>query len=115
MINRAKHHKGYILLVNASKQCSKGRPKNFLENAHIEAAADAYLKWKAIEGLSAIVTKEQAARNGYNLCPSRFFSTGEQVEILALDEAVVQLREAEEELEAANRELENVLKILGLT
>jgi type I restriction enzyme M protein len=115
VINRAKHHKGETLLVNASKQCSKGRPKNFLENAHIEAAADAYLKWKAIEALSAIVTKEQAAKNDYNLSPSQYVSTGEQAEVLPLDEAVVQVREAEEELEAANRELEKVLKKLGLT
>jgi type I restriction enzyme M protein len=40
---------------------------------------------------------------------------GEQVEVLPLDEAVVQLREAEEELDAANRELETVLTKLGLT
>jgi hypothetical protein len=34
---------------------------------------------------------------------------------LSLDEAVVELREAEEEAETANRELEKVLKKLGLT
>jgi type I restriction enzyme M protein len=115
VINRAKNHKGETLFVNASQQCSKGRPKNFLENAHIEVAADEDLKRKAIEGLSAIVTKEQPAKNDINLSPSRYVSTGEQAEVLPLDEAVVQLREAEAELEAANREPENVLKTLGLT
>jgi hypothetical protein len=39
---------------------------------------------------------------------------GEQAEVLPLDEAVVELREAEEELETANCELEKVLKKLGL-
>jgi exonuclease VII small subunit len=39
---------------------------------------------------------------------------GEQVEVLPLDEAVVEFREAEEELETANGELEKVLKTLGL-
>lgn len=34
--------------------------------------------------------------------------------MLLLDEAVVELREAEEEMEVANRELEKVLKKLGL-
>jgi exonuclease VII small subunit len=38
---------------------------------------------------------------------------GEQVEVLPLDEAVVEFREAEEELETANGELEKVLKTLG--
>jgi hypothetical protein len=39
---------------------------------------------------------------------------GEQAEVLPLDEAVVELREAEEEAETANHELEKVLKKLGL-
>ena len=51
---------------------------------------------------------------GIILSPSRYVSTGEQAEVLPLDEAVVELREAEEELETANRELEKVLNQLGL-
>lgn len=114
VLNRRKRHPGQILLVNGSKQFSKGRPKNYLEPAHINALADAYLHWRAVEGLSAIITTADAARNDFNLSPSRYVSVGEQVEVLPLDEAVVQLREAEEEFEAANRELERVLKKLGL-
>ncbi len=115
VLNRRKRHKDEVLLINGSKQFSKGRPKHFLEGAHIEAMADSYLKWQAVEGLSAVVKREQAARNDYNLSPSRYVSVGEVEEVLPLDEAVVQLREAEEELETANRELEMVLKKLGLT
>ena len=74
----------------------------------------AYLKWQAVDGLSAIIATADAAKNDYNLSPSRYVSVGEQDEVLPLDEAVVQLREAEEELETANRELEKVLKKLGL-
>jgi type I restriction-modification system DNA methylase subunit len=48
------------------------------------------------------------------LPPSRYVSVGEAVEVLPLDETVVQLREGEEGLEAANRELEKVLRKLGL-
>jgi type I restriction enzyme M protein len=115
VLNRGKRRAGEFLLINGSKKFSKGRPKNFLEDGHIEAIADAYLNWKAVEGLSAIIAKHDAAKNDYNLSPSRYVSTGEQMEVLPLDEAVVQLREAEEELEAANRELEKVLKNLDLT
>jgi len=115
VVNKAKSHPGQILLVNAFKQFAKGRPKNFLEDSHTEAVAEAYLKWDAIEGLSAIITKQDAVKNDYNLSPSRYVSTGEQAEVLPLDEAVVQLHEAEEELEVANRELEKVLKKLGLS
>jgi len=115
VLNRHKKHSGQILLINGSKQCAKGRPKNFLEDSHIDAIAEAYLKWKAVAGLSAIIARQDAVKNDYNLSPSRYVSTGEQAEVLPLDEAVLQLREAEEELGTANRELEKVLQKLGLT
>ena len=114
VINRAKRKKDQILLVNASKQSTKGRPKNFLEDSHIDAIGEAYLKWDTIEGLSAIITKQDVVKNDYNLSPSRYVSTGEQAEVLPLDEAMVRLREAEEEVGTANRELEKVLQKLGL-
>lgn len=114
VLNRRKKHPGKILLVNGSKQFSKGRPKNFLEDSHVAAMADAYLKWKAIEELSAIITKADAAKNDFNLSPSRYVSLGTADEVLPLDEAVVELREVEEDRQAADRELEKVLKQLGL-
>ena len=114
-INKTKRHPGQILIVNASKQFTKGRPKNFLEDAHVAALADTYLKWQAVEGLSAIINNDQGAKNDYNLSPSRYVSTGEVEEVLPLDEAIVLLREAEEEREAADVELEKMLKKLGLT
>lgn len=36
VVNKAKKRKGEILFINASKQFSKGRPKNYLEEKHIE-------------------------------------------------------------------------------
>jgi len=114
VVNCRKKHKGQILLVNGSKQFSKGRPKNFLEDSHIDAISAAYLKWKATDGLSAIIETAEAVKNDYNLSPSRYVSNGEQAEVLPLDEAVVELREAEEELQTANRELARALKKLGL-
>jgi type I restriction enzyme M protein len=114
VLKRRKPHPGQILLVNDSKQFSKGRPKNFLEATHVTAIADAYLKWQAVQGLSAIITAADTAKNDFNLSPSRYVSVGEQAEVLPLDEAVVELREAEEEAGTANRELEKVLEKLGL-
>ena len=115
VINTRKRYPGEILLVNASKLFAKGRPKNYLTGEHIEAVARAYHEWKAEEGLSAVITKEEAARNDYNLSPSRYVSTDEQEEVLPLEEAVVLLQEAEEERREADRKLSEVLKLLGLS
>ena len=109
VLNRKKSHPGQILLVNGSKQFSKGRPKNFLDDSHISALADAYLNWQTQDGLSAVIATADAAKNDFNLSPSRYISVGEQAEVLPLDEAVVELREAEEELETANGNLKKAL------
>ena len=113
LLNRRKPHPGEILLINASKQFTKGRPKNFLEDQHITRLADVYHQWKAQDALSAIITKEQAAKADYNLSPSRYVSTGAEADVMPLEEAIVLLREAEEERVEANRELNKVLVQLG--
>ncbi|MGQ9735394.1 MAG: N-6 DNA methylase [Thermaceae bacterium] len=114
VIGRAKRHPGEVLMVNASELFAKGRPKNYLTDEGIAQIAGLYHDWKAVDGLSAIVTKEELARNDYNLSPSRYVSKGDEEEALPLEEAMVLLREAEEERLEADRELEEVLKMLGL-
>jgi len=114
VINRKKRHPGEILLINASKLYAKGRPKNYLTEEHISKIAELYHEWKKEEGLSAIITTEEAARNDYNLSPSRYVAVNEREEILPLEEAVVLLSEAEEERAEADRKLKEVLKVLGL-
>jgi type I restriction enzyme M protein len=113
-LNRAKRHPGEILLINASKLFAKGRPKNYLKEQHIRQIADVFHKWQAEEGLSAVISNEQAARNDYNLSPSRYVSTGAEAEVLPLEEAVVLLREAEEERAEADQQLNEVLAQLGI-
>jgi len=113
VVNRRKRHPGEILLVNGSKLFSKGRPKNYLAEDQAGQMVDAYADWKAVEGLSAIVTLAEAGKNDFNLSPSRYVTNGDEIEVLPLDEAVVRLREAEEEREEADKQLNAVLAALG--
>jgi type I restriction enzyme M protein len=113
ILNRRKRHNGEILLINASKLCSKGRPKNYLEDRHIESIAGLYHDWKAEPGVSAVVGKDQAVKNDYNLAPSRYVATGATEEVLPLEEAIVLLQEAEEERAEADKNLDDVLAKLG--
>ena len=114
VINRARRHPGEVLLINASRLFAKGRPKNYLAEEHIEQIAALFRDWRAEEGISAIVSKEELARNDYNLSPSRYVAGNDKEEVLPLEEAMVLLREAEEERAEADRELEQILKTLGL-
>jgi type I restriction enzyme M protein len=113
VINRKKRHPGQILLINASKLFTKGRPKNFLAEDQAKQIVEAYHGWKAVEELSVIVSLEEAAKNDFNLSPSRYVATGMEADVLPLDEAVVRLQEAEEERNEADRRLKEVLAGLG--
>ncbi|HYA42010.1 MAG TPA: N-6 DNA methylase [Syntrophobacteraceae bacterium] len=115
VIDKDKQKKGEILIINASKLFSKGRPKNFLPDEAIDKIFDIYCDWKEDEGVSKIIRNEEAARNDYNLSPSRYVSQNGGEEVLPLEEAVVLLKEAEEESKQADQRLFAVLKGLGLS
>ena len=114
LINKAKRHPGEILLVNASQLFVKGRPKNELTGEHVDRIDQLYHEWIAEAGVSAIIPTAEAARNDFNLSPSRYVAQTDQEPVLPLEEAVVLLREAEEERSAADQALQEVLRQLGL-
>ena len=116
VINKSKRdeRKGQILLINASKLFKKGRPKNYLPDESIMQISDIYLNWIEEEGISKIITREEAARNDYNLSPSRYVAQNGEDETLPLEDAVVQLKEAEEERAKADAHLKEILKELGV-
>jgi type I restriction enzyme M protein len=115
VINKARPHDGEVLLINASKLFTKGRPKNELTDEHIKQIADVYLAWKEQEDLSALVPRDEVVRNDYNLSPSRYVSVEEGEPVLPLEEAVVLLAQAEEARADADADLDAVLAQLGFT
>lgn len=114
VINRAKRHKGEVMLINASHQFSKGRPKNYLGDNHIDPISSAYLEWRALEGLSRLIGTDEVIRNDYNVSPSRYISLNGTNDVLPLEEALVLLEEVEEERREADGELTKVLTALGI-
>jgi len=115
VINRGKKKKSEILLVNTSKLFEKGRPKNFLPDSSIMQISNIYLSWKEENGVSRIIAKDEAVKNDYNLSPSRYVAQNGGDDTLPLEDAVVQLQEAEEEGKEADVKLKEVLKGLGIT
>ncbi len=115
VVNKRKKNPSEILLINASKEFVKGRPKNYLTPENIARISDAYLNWREIEGLSKIISNDDAARNDFNLSPSRYVASDSKEEVLPVEEALVLLAEAEEERAAVDAELNAVLGELGFT
>jgi len=115
VINKSKRKPSEILLINASNLFEKGRPKNFLPESSIERISDLYLSWKEEEGVSKLIPKEEAIRNDYNISPSRYVAQNGKDDTLPLEDAVVQLKEAEEESREADENLKDVLSQLGIS
>ncbi|MGB9807688.1 MAG: N-6 DNA methylase, partial [Thermosulfidibacteraceae bacterium] len=113
VINKAKKHKGEILLINASKEFVKGRPKNYLTDENIKKILDAYFGWKEIEGFSKIITIKEARENDYNLSPSRYVTINEKEEIMPVEDILVELAKVEEERKAIDKELKEILNKMG--
>ncbi len=61
-----------------------------------------------------MITNAEAVKNDYNLSPSRYVASNGKDEVLPLEEAVVLLREAEEEREQTEKHLWRVLGKIGL-
>ncbi len=112
--NKSEERKNKILLINASQLYEKGRPKNYLPDESIAKVANIYLDWKEEESISKIITTDEARRNDYNLSPSRYVALNGGDEVLPLEEAMVELLEAEEERKEAEAKLKRVLTELGL-
>ena len=115
VINKAKKKKNEIMLINASKLFEKGRPKNFLPEGSIKQISEIYLNWKEEEGISKIVPREEAVKNDYNLSPSLYVAQNGTDDTLSLEDAIVQLQEAEEERKEADARLREVLEGLGIS
>ena len=116
VINRAKpeSRRGHVQLINASTLFRKGRPKNYLPDESIRRIADIYLQWKEEEGICRIIPDEEIIKNDYNLSPSRYVALDSGDETIPLEEAVVRLKEAEEETREADESMKRILREMGL-
>lgn len=113
VINKKKKHKGEVIVINASKLFSKGRPKNYLTDENIKQVFKLYSGWQDEEGISKVIKNDEAIKNDYNLSPSRYVSQNGGEEVLPIEEAIVLLKEAEEERTSADKKLKKILGKMG--
>jgi type I restriction enzyme M protein len=70
VLNRAKpeERRGKLFLLNATNEFTKGDPKNYLAADAIARIADTVNAWKKVEKYSHIVSREEVAKNDFNIC-----------------------------------------------
>ena len=64
-------------MLNASREFAKGDPKNYIPDDSILRIAETFKAWQEEEKFSRIVTREEVAKNDFNISPSRYIHTGE--------------------------------------
>ena len=109
---KSKERRGKLFLLNAAAAFAKGDPKNYLPAEAITRVANTFKAWGEVEKYSRIVTRDEIAKNDFNISPSRYIHTGAGEEYRPIAEIVEELEELDEEAEATNRLLKKVLKAL---
>jgi type I restriction enzyme M protein len=115
VLNKAKpkERQGKLFLLNATNEFTKGDPKNYLADDSVARIADTLGAWKEVEKYSRIVSREEIARNDFNISPSRYIHTGEGETYRPIVEIVEELEAIEEEAAATDAALKKVLARIG--
>lgn len=116
VLNKAKpkDRKDKLFLLNAANEFEKGDPKNFIPVEAITRIADTYREWREVEKYSRIVTRDEVAKNDFNISPSRYIHTGKADEYRPLAEIVEELNALEEEAKETDKTLKSILARLGV-
>jgi type I restriction enzyme M protein len=112
--NKPKDRRGKLFLVNASQVVEKGDPKNFIPSAGIERIASAFLAWQDEEKFAKVVTREQVAKEDYNVSPSRYIHVADAETHRPIAEILEELQALDAEALEANAALGAVLKKVGI-
>jgi type I restriction enzyme M protein len=112
---KPKSRQGKIVLVNASAEFKKGQPKNYIPEGSIHKIADAFLAAEDVEKFVKVITTDEAAKNDYNLSPSRYVGTATDETYREIPEIVAELRQHEHAAAEVGKELDRILQQLNLS
>jgi len=108
--NKPADRRNKMLLVNASQEYAKGAPKNYITDEGIEKIASTFLSWKEIDKFSKIVTKEEIAKNDYNISPSRYIHISEEEEYRPIGEIWEEIEELNAEAKALDDSIKSIIE-----
>jgi type I restriction enzyme M protein len=111
---KSKDRKGKLFLVNASQEFEKGDPKNFIPEASMKRIATALLSWKEVKKFAKIVTREQVAKEDYNISPSRYIHVADAETHRPIAKILGELEALEAEAAQVGATLRAMLREVGI-
>ena len=112
---KPKSRQGKIVLVNASAEFKKGQPKNFIPEAGVHKIADAFVAGEDVPNFVKVISTEEAAKNDYNLSPSRYVGAATDETYREIPEIVAELRQHEQKAAEVGKELDRILRQLNFS
>ena len=117
VLNRAKpaERRGKVLFVDAAQEgyYRPGKAQNFLDQEHIDHIVAAYQDYEDVERFAHVADLEEIAGNDYNLNISRYVDTTEPVDVMSVEDALAQLRDAERRRDEAVARMDELLAGMG--
>jgi type I restriction enzyme M protein len=112
--HKSKLQKNKVIFLNAAAYCEKQKPKNVLTILGIEVVVKAYKTWKDVPKLCKVVAVENIRTGDYNLSPSQFVETSDEMTHRPLQMILTDLKAAAKTREDADKRLTEVLTKLDL-
>ena len=117
VLNKAKpaERKGKVLFVDAAQEgyYRPGKAQNFLDQGHIARIVNAYQAFEDVERFAHVADLEEIAGNDFNLNISRYVDTTEPTDVMSVEDALAQLREAERRRDEAVARMDELLAGMG--
>lgn len=111
--NKPTERKNKVLLINAGREFEKGDPKNYIPDEAVLRIADTYNAWREVEKYSRMVTREEIAKNDYNISPSRYINNATVEDYRPITEILEELRLLAEDMMVIDSQLESILEKLA--
>ena len=117
VLNRDKptERRGKVLFVDAAQEgyFRPGKAQNYIDPEHIERVVEAYRAFEDVDRLAHVADLEEIQDNDFNLNISRYVDTTEPIEVIPVEEALAQLREAERRRDEAVARMDQLLAEMG--
>ena len=109
---KIEQRKNKIIMLNASQECYKGKPKNHISEESIEKIVNAFIKGKDLDRFLRVITKGTVVKNDYNLSPARYVSLAEETVYRPIPQILSELKAIKKEEEKIDKNLDNIFKKL---
>ena len=113
--DKPKGRRGRVLFVDAAQEgyFRPGKAQNYIEQEHIRKIVEAYRAFEDVDRFAHVADLSEIEANDFNLNISRYVDTTEPVEVMSVDEALAQLREAEQRRDEAVARMDQLLAEMG--